>query len=77
MPKTKQTKAESFEDSLKQAEEIASMLEEGNLPLQRRVEKFEQGIKLLKKCEQELKDVDLTIQKVLDKTEKVELEDVE
>jgi exodeoxyribonuclease VII small subunit len=42
------------------------MLEDGNLPLQKRVDKFEEGIKLLKQCETELEDVEFTIRKVLD-----------
>ena len=72
----RQEKNLSFEDSLKRVEEIASMLEDGNLPLQKRVEKFEEGIKLLRQCEAELKEVELIIQKVIDKNERIELEKI-
>jgi len=70
-------KKESFEDSLKRVEDIASLLEDGDLPLQERVENFEQGMKLLKQCENELKEVELSIRKVMDKAEGVELEEIE
>jgi exodeoxyribonuclease VII small subunit len=75
--KTRKIKTVTFEESLKKVEEITSMLEDGDLPLQKRVEKFEEGIKLLKKCEKELKEVELTIQKVIDKGDRVDLEKVE
>lgn len=74
--KTRKTKTSTFEDSLKKVEDITSMLEDGDLPLQKRVEKFEEGIRLLKQCEKELKEVELTIQKVIDKNERIELEKV-
>jgi len=72
----KQEKKLSFEEALKKVEEIAFILEDGDLPLQKRVDKFEEGIKLLKQCENELKEVELIIQKVIDKNEKIELEEV-
>ncbi len=75
--KTDKIEYVSFEDSLKRIEEIASMLEDGNLPLQERVEKFQEGIKLLRQCEKELKDVELSIQKVIDKNDSVELESID
>ena len=65
--KVKKTKNESFEDSLKKVEDIASLLEDGDLPLQKRIENFEQGMKLLKQCGDELKEVELIIKKVMDK----------
>ena len=73
---TKQEKKLSFEDSLKKVEEIVTFLENGNLPLQKRVEKFEEGIALIRQCESELKEVELSIQKVIDKNEKIGLEKV-
>ena len=50
MKNPKQTK-DSFEESLKKIEELATLLEDGDLPLQKRVEKFEEGMRLLRKCE--------------------------
>ena len=71
MKKTEETKNtnRTFEDSLKKVEEIATMLEDGNLPLRKRVEKFEEGISLLRYCENELDEVELIIQKVIDKND--------
>lgn len=40
----------NFEDAMKQLEDIASQLENGDLSLEESVEKFEQGINLSKKC---------------------------
>jgi exodeoxyribonuclease VII small subunit len=77
MKKTNKQKGESFEESIKKVENIASDLEEGDLPLQARVNKFEEGIVLLRKCESELKNVELTIQKVIDKNDRIEFEKLE
>ena len=74
MKNIKQTRYSSFEDSLKRIEEIALVLEDGNLPLQKRVERFEEGIKLLRQCEKELKEVEFSIQKVIEKNDSVNLE---
>ena len=40
----------NFEDAMKQLEEIANVLENGNLSLDESVKKFEEGMKLSKKC---------------------------
>lgn len=40
----------NFENAMKQLEDIANELENGDLPLEKSVEKFEEGIKLSKKC---------------------------
>ena len=77
MKNIKQTKYSSFEDSLKRIEEIALVLEDGNLPLQKRVERFEEGIKLLRQCEKELKEVEFSIQKVIEKNDSINLEKLE
>ena len=39
-----------FEEAMKQLEDIANELENGDLPLEKSVEKFEEGINLSKKC---------------------------
>jgi len=67
---------DSFESSLKKAEEIASLLESGSLSLTNRIKKFEEGINLLNKCEKELMQADLIIKKVIDKDGKIELSDL-
>lgn len=40
----------NFEEAMKQLEEIANVLENGNLSLDESVNKFEEGMKLSKKC---------------------------
>ena len=43
-------KEQSFEEAMKQLEEIANELEKGNLSLEESVIKFEEGMKLSKQC---------------------------
>ena len=49
----------TFEQSMKQLEQIVQELESGDLPLERAIKKFEEGIQLSKLCA-----------KMLDETEK-------
>ena len=51
----------SFEDTMKQLEEIASELESGKLNLDESVKKFEEGIKLSKKCNEILEKAEKKI----------------
>ena len=51
----------SFEDTMKQLEEIASELESGKLNLDESVKKFEEGIKLAKKCNEILEKAEKKI----------------
>jgi exodeoxyribonuclease VII small subunit len=48
------TKKKSFEDSLKELENIVSKLESGELPLEQSLEQFESGTKLYKECKEQL-----------------------
>ena len=52
-------KANNFEKSIKELEEIVSKLEQGDIALDESLELFEKGIKLSKQC-----------QKILDEAEK-------
>lgn len=45
-----------FEEAMKQLENIANELENGDLPLEKSVEKFEEGINLSKKCNEILEN---------------------
>ena len=47
-------KTASFEDNLRQLEQILQELEDGDLPLEAALEKFETGIRLIKLCNQQL-----------------------
>ena len=51
----------SFEQSLKQLEQIVHDLEEGNLPLEKALKKFEDGIKLTKYCTDKLDETEKKI----------------
>lgn len=49
-------KKKSFEESLKELEEIAAELEAGDLPLEKAITKYEQGVKAYKACRKFLDD---------------------
>ena len=51
----------SFEQSLKQLEQIVHDLEEGDLPLEKAIKKFEDGIKLSKYCSDKLDETEKKI----------------
>ena len=51
----------SFEQSLKQLEQIVNDLEEGDLPLEKAIKKFEDGIKLSKYCSDKLDETEKRI----------------
>ncbi len=70
-------KEKSFEEGLKNIEEIISSLEEADLPLKDRIEKFKEGAELLKFCDKELKEAEMSIQKIVDKNGKIRLEEFE
>lgn len=48
----------TFEESMKQLEEIVEELESGNLPLEKTLKKFEEGVKLSKACNKKLDDIE-------------------
>lgn len=51
----------SFEDAMKELEQIASQLEKGDLNLDQSVAKFEEGMKLSKTCNKILEDAEKRI----------------
>ena len=51
----------TFEQSMKQLEQIVQDLESGDLPLEKAVKKFEEGIKLSKMCAQKLDETEKKI----------------
>jgi exodeoxyribonuclease VII small subunit len=48
------TKKKTFEDSLKELENIVTKLESGELALEKSLEEFEVGTKLYKECKDQL-----------------------
>lgn len=51
----------TFEQSLKQLEQIVHELESGDLPLEKALKKFEEGIQLSRLCSQELDETEQKI----------------
>ena len=51
----------SFEDNLKELEEIAKNLESGNLNLEEAIKEFEKGMDLSKKCTEKLDEAEKKI----------------
>jgi exodeoxyribonuclease VII small subunit len=51
----------TFEQSLKQLEQIVQELESGDLPLEKAIKKFEEGVQLSKFCSQKLDETEKRI----------------
>lgn len=51
----------TFEDNLKELEEVATNLETGNLGLDEAIEEFEKGMKLSKECTKKLDEAEKRI----------------
>ena len=47
-------KKKTFEDAMKQLEQIVKDLETGDMPLEKAIKKFEEGIKISKYCSDKL-----------------------
>ena len=61
----------SFEEIMKQLEEIASALEKGNLNLEESVSKFEQGMQLSKQCNDMLESAEKRISILIQNGEEI------
>ena len=55
----------SFEDNLKELEEIVEKLEKGDVPLDDAIEEFKKAMDLVKACDDKLKDAQDTIAKIV------------
>ena len=55
----------SFEDNLKELEEIVEKLEKGDVPLDNAIEEFKKAMDLVKACDNRLKDAQDTIAKIV------------
>lgn len=60
------TEKVTFEQDMKNLEEIVKKLEQGDIPLEEAVEKFKQGIDLSKKLQNTLLQAEETLTKVID-----------
>ncbi len=64
----------SFEQAMKNLEQIALELESGNLNLEESLSKFEEGMKLSKKCNEILENAEKKITILLEKDGKLQEE---
>ena len=64
----------SFEDSLKNLEDIVEQLESGDVDLEISVELYEKGMNLKKICEEKLKKVENQIKKIKVENNKIQKE---
>ena len=55
----------SFEDNLKELEDIVAKLEKGDVPLDNAIEEFKKAMDLVKACDDKLKDAQDTIAKIV------------
>ena len=67
----------SFEEAMKQLEEIIGTLEEGNLNLNQSLSEFQKGIILYKYCNNILNKVDGDIKLILEKDDTIEEVDID
>lgn len=64
-----------FEDKVSELEEIISVLESGDVPLDESINKYTEAMKLVKECDAELKNIEEKVNKIV--SENGELEDFE
>lgn len=64
-----------FEDKVSELEEIISVLENGDVPLDESIKKYTEAMKLVKECDEELKNIEEKVNKIV--SENGELEDFE
>lgn len=69
-----QEKAQSFEQTLKELENIVSKLEVGNLPLDDALTEFEKGVKLAKQGQTQLQKAEQRIQILLSESSDAQLQ---
>ena len=69
-------KARTFEDDIKELEEIVASLESGDAPLDEAVALFEKGMKLSKKCHERLDTAEQKI-KILTENSDGEVEETD
>ena len=68
-------KEDSFENRIKELENIVSTLEKGDLSLEDSVKKFEEGIEVSKECSKMLENAEKRITKILNENGKIKEED--
>ena len=71
----KNNKDLSFEDSLKNLEDIVDQLESGDVDLEKSVELYKKGMDLKKICEEKLKKAELQIKQIKIENNKISKEE--
>lgn len=61
----------SFEDSLKQLEEIVSKLESGDVSLDDAIEEFDKAMLLIKNCDEKLTNAEQSITKIMNENNEI------
>lgn len=62
----------TFEEAMKNLEEIVSKLEEGDVPLEKAINYFQEGMKLSKLCHDKLQTVEKQMDQILKEDGKLE-----
>ena len=75
MAKKSVTAPPSLEATLKELENIVSLLESGELPLEEALNEFEHAVKLVQQGQERLQNAEQRIQILLNKNEQAELTD--
>lgn len=65
-------KQKSFEEAIKELEEIVTKLEQGDVPLEEAITYFTQGMELSKLCHGKLKQVEKQMVSILGNDEKLQ-----
>ena len=60
------TNTKTFENSVKELDEIVSKMESGELSLDESLKLFEQGVKLTRACQKTLADAEAKIEKLME-----------
>ena len=71
----KKEKNTTFEENLKQLEDIVELLESGEVDLEKSVELYEKGMILKNQCESKLKKIETQIKKIKIENNQIKKED--
>ncbi|MBH0229825.1 exodeoxyribonuclease VII small subunit [Halobacillus yeomjeoni] len=55
----------SFEEAMKQLEELVEKLETGEVPLEKAIQYYQEGMKLSKECNEKLGNVEKQMQQIM------------
>lgn len=62
----------TFEENLKELENIVKNLESGNTPLDTAIDEFNKAVKIAKNCDEKLKSAEEKVNKILNKNDVLE-----